>query len=177
MLTTNKTIPHNVKKSLSDNWWEDVVLLCGNQLETHPSARANWFPRRTTLIEFRGLRFSLEWYGLVGASARESLLLTQRTPLVSKVIFSAANISTDSVLHTKQAIHLKQDYSLSRLATGFLGVYRDWKKPKWVLFLPALQSSIWSFVSKSAYNLCPAVWASLKALSSVTYRLVLPLPK
>lgn len=69
--------------------------------------------------------------------ARESLLLTQRTPLVSKVIFPMPNISTDSVLHTKQVINLNQDPPLSRLATGFLRVYRGWKKDAVFLFLPA----------------------------------------
>lgn len=127
MQTTNKTIPHHVKKSLSDNWWEEFVLLCGNKLETQ-AGTGELVSTRNSLIEFRGVRFSSEWYGLVGASAQESLLLTQRTLLVSKVIFSAPNISTNSVLHTKQAINLNQVHSLSPRATGLLGVYIDWKK-------------------------------------------------
>lgn len=54
--------------------------------------------------------------------------MTQRTPLVSKVIFPVPNVSTHSVLHTKQVINLNQDPPPSRLATGFLRVYGGCKK-------------------------------------------------
>lgn len=93
----------------------------------------------------------------MGASAQESLLLTQRTLLVSKVIFSAPNISTDSVLHTKQAINLNQDHSLSPRATGFLGVYTDWKKGYLIS-----SSSCFALVRLLAASqvFCKGVWAS-----------------
>lgn len=142
MLTTNRTILHHVKNFLSDNWWEDFVLLCGITGEAS-QCKGELVSTRNTLIEFRGVRFSSEWYGLVGPWAQESLPLTQRTQLVSKVIFSAPNISTDPGLHTKQAVRLNRDHSLSRLPTGFLGVYRDWTKASGFLFLPALHSCVW----------------------------------
>ena len=118
--------------------------------------------RKKTLIELKGVRFSSEWYGLVGASAQESVLLTQRTLLVSKVICSARSISTDPVLLTIQAINLNWDQSLSHLPTGYLAVYRDWKKPTWFLFLPSGSS----LASLLPTTLCPEVWARLNFISS-----------
>lgn len=167
MLTTNKTIPHNVKKPLSDNWWEDFVLLCGNKLGTQPSARGNWFPREIPWLNSevwdfhqsdmarwgRRPRSLSSWHKGHCLSAKSSFLRPTSPPILCCTLNRPLILTGTTPYHAWRQASSVCTETEKRLGDFFF-------------FLNCIHRSGSSLASLLPTNLCPAVWASLNFVSN-----------